>query len=497
VSRYILALDQGTSSSRAILFDEAGEQVAAAAEEFEQIYPQPSWVEHDPAAIWRSQLDTARAVIARAGISAADVAAAGITNQRETTVIWDRSTGQPIHNAIVWQDRRTAGACAELRAAGLEEDIRRRTGLVIDPYFSGTKVRWLLDNVPEARERARRGELAFGTVDAWLTWQLTGGRRHVTDRTNASRTMLFNLRTDDWDEELLKMLDVPRTLLPEVVPSASVFGETAGELLGSAIPIAGVAGDQQAALFGQTCFAPGEAKNTYGTGSFALMHTGSNQAYSDALLSTAAASADDRPAYALEGSIFVTGSAVQWLRDGLGIIESASEIEALAASVTDNGGVVMVPAFAGLGAPHWDPHARGTILGVTRGTTRGHIARATLEAIALQVREVIELMEADSQVALAELRVDGGAAANDLLMQIQADLLGRPVVRPAGLEATARGAAYLAGLTAGVWKSTDELRSKWTVERRFEPRMTEQARSRMIADWQRAVERARDWAITE
>jgi glycerol kinase len=496
VSRFVLALDQGTSSSRAIVFAEDCTPVAAASHEFEQVYPKPGWVEHDPLAILESQLMTARNAISQAGLSARDITAIGITNQRETTVVWDRSSGQPIHNAIVWQDRRTADFCESLRRDGNQALIRGSTGLVIDPYFSATKIRWLLDNVPGARQRAEAGDLAFGTVDSWLIWQLTGGRSHVTDRTNASRTMLFNLARDAWDDWLLSLLGIPQAMLPTVMPSAGTFAEADASVLGAAIPIAGVAGDQQAALFGQACFEPGEAKNTYGTGSFALLHTGGSRAESPSgLLTTAAASQSPAPVFALEGSIFVTGSAVQWLRDGLGIIESASEVEALAASVPDSGGVLVVPAFAGLGAPYWDPHARGTILGITRGTTAAHIARATLEAIAHQVCEVIELMEADSGVTLSELRVDGAAAANDLLMQMQADLLGRPVLRPQVLESTARGAAYLAGLASGVWKSLDELRAKWALERRFEPRMDDERRDRMTADWRRAVDRARDWAI--
>ncbi|HET9199864.1 MAG TPA: glycerol kinase GlpK [Dehalococcoidia bacterium] len=494
---FILALDQGTSSSRSIIFDDEAQQVASASEEFEQIFPQPGWVEHDPEAIWHSQLQTAHQAMRVARLTAADLAAIGITNQRETTMIWERATGRPVYNAIVWQDRRTAAFCEDLRAAGNEPAIRERTGLVLDPYFSATKIRWILDQVPDAGNRAAKGELAFGTVDSWLIWQLTRGRVHVTDRTNASRTMLFNLETNDWDKDLLDIVEIPRAILPEVAASASNFGHTDERVLGAAVPVSGVAGDQQAALFGQACFAAGEAKNTYGTGSFSLMHTGDARPRSTALLATAAASPDGGRAFALEGSIFVTGSAVQWLRDGLGIIKSASDIEALAGSVPDSGGVVVVPAFTGLGAPHWDPQARGTILGLTRGTSAAHIARATLEAIALQVCEVIDSMEVDSGVVLTELRVDGGAAANDLLMQIQADMLGKPVVRPVALEATARGAAYLAGLTAGVWNGADELRSKWSVDRRFEPQMSERTRRGMIAMWRRAVERARNWAIGE
>ena len=498
MKHYLLALDQGTSSSRSIIFDGDGKEVASAAREFEQIFPRPGWVEHDPTAIWDSQLTTIHQALELGGLTGTDIAVIGITNQRETTLLWDRRTGNPLANAIVWQDRRTADLCEQLRLQGHEDLIRARTGLVIDPYFSATKIQWLLENVAGARPRADAGDLAFGTVDTWLIWQLTNGQVHATDRTNASRTMLFNLTANGWDQELLDLLDIPAAILPDVMPSAAAFGETDPAILGAAISIAGVAGDQQAALFGQTCFEPGEAKNTYGTGSFALMHTGSEVATSPSgLLATAAARPAGAPAFALEGSIFVTGSAVQWLRDGLGIIDAAHEVESLAASVPDNGGVYVVPAFTGLGAPYWDAHARGTILGITRGTSSGHIARATLEAIALQVSDVVHLMEDDSRVALQELRVDGGGSSNDLLMQIKADLLGKPVVRPAFREATARGAAYLAGLASGVWQNDQELRNTWTLDRRFDPQMSEEARRANTERWREAVERSRNWAVAD
>jgi glycerol kinase len=495
VAGYVLALDQGTSSSRAIVFDADANEVASASQEFPQRYPQPGWVEHDPLDVWKSQLDTAKEALARAMIQPSDIAAIGITNQRETTLIWDRQTGQAIHNAIVWQDRRTAPLCDELKAAGLEDQVRRVTGLVIDPYFSATKIRWLLDNVPEARRWAEAGELAFGTVDTWLIWNLTGSRIHATDRSNASRVMLYNLVDERWDQRLAGLLDVPASLLPEVLPSSGHFGETLADIFGVPIPISGVAGDQQAALFGQACFDPGEAKNTYGTGSFALLHTGDQPSFTTGgLLTTAAAGVGSENCYALEGSIFVTGSAVQWLRDGLGIIKTAADVEGLAGTVTNSDGVFVVPAFTGLGAPYWDPYARGAIVGLTRGSTGAHIARATLEAIAFLVCDVIDLMEEESGVELRELRVDGGAAANDLLLQIQADYLGKPVVRPRNLETTALGAAYLAGLAAGVWQDKTELKAKWHVDRRFEPAISDADRTRRRADWQRAVERSRRWA---
>jgi glycerol kinase len=485
----VLALDQGTTSSRAILFDRSGAPVASAQREFEQIYPQPGCVEHDPEAIWETQLATGQEALAAAGAKAADVAAIGITNQRETAIVWDRD-GRPIANAVVWQDRRTAPLCEEMRSRGLEPLFRARTGLLLDPYFSGTKVRWLLDNVPGARERAAAGQLMFGTVDSWLIYRLTGV--HATDFTNASRTLLYDIFEKRWDGELLDALGVPASMLPEVRPSSGVIGETA--LLGGSIPVAGVAGDQQAALFGQACFAPGMAKNTLGTGAFLLMNVGERRVASESLVTTIAWGLGEGVTYALEGSIFIAGAAVQWLRDELQMIETSAESEALAASVPDSNGVYLVPAFVGLGAPHWDPHARGALLGLTRGANRGHVARAALEAIAFQSRDVIEAVEADSGVRLDELRVDGGAAANDLLLQIQADILGRDVVRPAVLETTALGAAYLAGLATGVWKSRDEVAANWRVDRRFSPRMAAAQREEMYAGWQRAVERTKGWA---
>ena len=494
MSRYILSLDQGTSSSRAILFDHAGTAVAEAGYPFPQIYPRAGWVEQDPEAIWSSQLAAAEDALKKAGVGGSEIAAVGITNQRETTIVWERATGRPIYNAIVWQCRRTAAACDELRHRGLEPWIRDRTGLVVDAYFSSTKLRWILDNVPGARERAERGELAFGTVDSWLIYRLTGGRVHVTDASNASRTMLYNLRTGSWDPELLREFAIPEAVLPAIRSSNEVVGETEQSLLGAEVPIAGIVGDQQAALFGQTCFSPGMAKNTYGTGSFVLLHTGEKPAASHLLLSTVASKLGDTVYYALEGSIFVTGAAIQWLRDGLGIIESAAESEALAASVPSSDGVYLVPAFVGLGAPHWDQYARGTILGITRGTTRAHIVRATLEAIAFQTRDVVDAMERESGATAPDLRVDGGATRNDLLMQIQADILGRPVVRSAVPETTALGAAYLAGLGVGFWASLDELTKLWRAGRTFEPQMQEDEREALYAGWKRALERAKGWA---
>ena len=490
---YILALDQGTSSSRAVLFDQEGTPVATAQREFPQIYPQAGWVEHDPEAIWSSQLQAARDVLLNAGVEPAEIAALGITNQRETTVVWDRATGKPIANAIVWQCRRTAERCDELRGQGLEPLIRERTGLLLDAYFSATKVRWLLDHVPDAARRAEAGELAFGTIDSWLIYRLTGGRIHATDATNASRTMLFDLRAGRWDEELSARLGVPMAMLPQVVDSSGVLGETDPSLLGAALPIAGVAGDQQAALFGQTCFHAGDAKNTYGTGSFLLLHTGDTPPKAGKLLATVASRREGRLQYALEGSIFVTGAAVQWLRDGLQIIASAADVEALAASVESSDGVYFVPAFVGLGAPHWDPYARGAISGLTRGSTRAHIARATLEAIAFQTRDVLEAMEEESGLSLPALRVDGGASRNDLLMQIQADVIGRPVIRSAIPETTALGAAYLAGLGVGFWSGLDDVAGRWRSDRTFEPRMAAEQREELYAGWKRAVEHARAW----
>lgn len=484
----LLALDQGTTSSRAIVFDAAGGVCAMAQKELRQIYPQPGWVEHDPEEIWRDQLDVARQALAKAGLQAQDIAAIGITNQRETTVLWERATGRPLHNALVWQDRRTAGACENLKAAGAETLVRGKTGLVLDPYFSATKLAWLLDRVPGARDRARRGELAFGTVDSWIAWNLSGGRLHVTDPSNASRTSLFDIHTGEWDAELLALFDIPRELLPRIVRSSALCGETTPDLFGAAVPIGGMAGDQQAALFGQACHGAGMAKNTYGTGCFLLMHTGDQAVVSNnGLITTCAAQSGEALEYALEGSVFVGGAVVQWLRDGLGLIRSAAGIEALAASVPDTGGVVFVPAFAGLGAPHWNPHVRGTLAGLTRGTTAAHIARAALEAIAFQSAELMQAMAADCGRPLAELRVDGGAAANNLLMQFQADLLGAPVVRPRILETTALGAAYLAGLGAGVWKNREEIASHWARERSFAPNLPQAAAAARMAEWQRAV----------
>jgi glycerol kinase len=492
---YVLALDQGTTSSRAIVFDETGAECGRAQAEFAQHFPQPGWVEHDPADIWQSQRETARAALRAANVSAADLAAIGIANQRETTLLWDRATGAPVHAAIVWQDRRTSPLCEELKARGLEPVFRAATGLLLDPYFSGTKLAWLLDNVPGARVRAERGELAFGTVDTWLIWNLTGGRAHVTDYTNASRTLLFDIARLDWSDELLSALRIPRAVLPRALPSIGTFGTTAASVFGAAIPIAGVAGDQQAALVGQAGFARGIAKNTYGTGSFLVLNTGTEVVRSESgLLSTVAYATEPGVAtYALEGSIFVTGAAVQWLRDGLGLIAASSDIEQLAAQAPDTGGVYFVPAFTGLGAPHWDPYARGAILGLTRGTSRAQIARAALEAMAYQTVDVVRAMERDANVILAELRVDGGAATNDLAMQFQADMLGVDVVRPQITETTALGAAYLAGIGSGVWHDTAAVAGLWREARRFRPQMDASVRERLLAGWHRAVERALHW----
>jgi glycerol kinase len=490
---FVLALDQGTTSSRAILFDHAGSIRAVAQSEFAQIYPQPGWVEHDPMEIWATQSAVMTEVLAKAAVAPADIAAIGITNQRETTLLWERATGRPVANAIVWQDRRTAPTCDALRSAGHEATFTRKTGLVLDAYFSGTKLKWLLDNVPGARERARRGELAFGTVDSWLIWNLSDRTKHVTDATNASRTLLFDIHRGDWDDELLDLLDVPRAVLPTVVASSGVCAETT--IAGVSVPIAGIAGDQQAALFGQACLAPGLAKNTYGTGCFMLLNTGRTAVASkNRLLTTVAWRRGGNTDYALEGSVFIAGAVVQWLRDGLKIIRSAAEVEALAASVPDNGGVYLVPAFAGLGAPHWDAYARGAIFGLTRGATGAHLARAALESIAFQSAEVLRAMEADANLKLSELRVDGGAAANDLLMQIQADLLGVAVVRPKVLETTALGAAYLAGLAVGYWRDEGDITANWQIERRFEPAMSRDRATALTAGWEKAVARAKGWA---
>ncbi|ARV19863.1 Glycerol kinase [Curvibacter sp. AEP1-3] len=489
---YLLALDQGTSSSRSIVFDETGHTVAMAQLELQQIYPQPGWVEHDAQEIWRIQLATARDALAKAGITAAQVKAVGITNQRETTVVWNRTTGVPIHHAIVWQDRRAEPTCADLRARGLADTIQTKTGLLVDAYFSGTKLKWLLDNVPGARAQAANGELAFGTIDSWLIWQLTEGKVHVTDGSNASRTMLFNVHTNLWDEDLLAALDIPASLMPAVQPSASLFGEVAPGLLGHAIPIGGVAGDQQSALFGQACFKAGMVKNTYGTGCFMLMHTGGTfQTSQNGLITTSAAQTNATPQFALEGSVFVGGAVVQWLRDGLHAIQGSGEVQSLAQSVPDSGGVIVVPAFTGLGAPYWKPDARGSITGLTRGSTLAHIARAALESIAFQSAALLQAMSRDAvsagAAAVSELRVDGGACVNDLLMQFQADLLGIPVVRPAVTETTALGAAYLAGLTTGVYRSTDELTDLWKAERHFLPTLPPARAKELMERWEHAV----------
>jgi glycerol kinase len=491
---FILAFDQGTTSSRAIVFDAAGAIKAVAQKEFKQLFPQPGWVEHDPEEIWATQISVAGEAIARAGIQARDVAAIGITNQRETTVVWDRASGRPLYNAIVWQDRRTAAACDALKARGLEARVAEKTGLVLDAYFSGTKLAWILDNVPGVRARAKTGQLAFGTVDSWLVWKLSGGAAHITDATNASRTLLYNIVNGTWDEELLDMLGVPARILPEVRASSGVAAETTSAILAARIPIAGIAGDQQAALFGQRCITPGMVKNTYGTGCFMLMHTGREPIRSRAkLLTTAACQLGSAREYALEGSVFIAGAVVQWLRDGLGIIRSSADVEALARGVADNGGVYFVPAFAGLGSPHWDQYARGAIVGLTRGASAGHIARAALESIAYQTADVLSAMESDSGIKLKELRVDGGATRNDMLMQFQADVLGVPVVRPRILETTALGAAYLAGLGVGYWKSESEIAVQWQAERVFEPGMDRARAGELLAGWRKAVERSKDW----
>jgi glycerol kinase len=492
---YLLALDQGTSSSRSIVFDREGRIVASAQQELPQSYPQPGWVEHDPLEIWRGQLATAREALAKAKLKPSGIRALGITNQRETTVLWNRRTGQPIHHAIVWQDRRGEPECARLRQQGYATLIQSRTGLLIDSYFSATKIKWLLDHVAGAREQAQRGELAFGTVDSWLLWQLTGGALHATDVTNASRTMLFNVHENRWDDQLLDLLDIPAALMPRVQPSSSYFGDTDAPLLGGAVMIGGVAGDQQSALFGQACFTEGMAKNTYGTGCFMLMHTGSKfQTSSNGLLTTSAAQVSEHTEFATEGSVFVGGAVVQWLRDGLRAIKASGEVQSLAESVPDSGGVMMVPAFTGLGAPYWQPDARGTITGLTRGTTVAHIARAALESIAYQSSALLQAMSRDAVAAgaapVSELRVDGGACINDLLMQFQADLLGIPVVRPAVTETTALGAAWLAGLASGVYRSTGELSAHWKAERRFLPTLAAGRAAELMAAWEHAVRQA-------
>lgn len=494
MSKYVLALDQGTSSSRAILFDQGGDVVSIAQQVFTQYYPQPAWVEHDPIEIWDSQRAVLEEVLVKAKVSAVDIAAIGVTNQRETTLVWNRKTGQPIYKAIVWQDRRTAGFIDELKQAGLADFFQNKTGLVLDAYFSGSKLVWLLEHVPGARQQAENGELAFGTVDSWLVYQLTNGRLHITDVSNASRTLLFNIHTLEWDDALLKQLNIPRALLPTVKSSSEVYGETTIGILDKPVPIAGIAGDQQAALFGQTCFQSGRAKTTYGTGCFMMLNTGEQAIRSqNKLLTTIAWRQREQLAYALEGSVFIGGAVVKWLRDGLGIIRTSAEIEALAGGVDDNGGVYFVPAFAGLGAPHWDQYARGGILGLTGGSSAGHLARAALEGIAFQVAEIMQAMIKDSAVPLDELRVDGGAANNNLLMQIQADVLNVPVVRPKVTETTALGAAYLAGLAVGFWSDQDTIAAQWKIDRCFEPQMDTDQRETLLTGWYQAVERCRSW----
>ena len=491
---YILALDQGTTSSRAIVFDRQGAIVSLAQKEFRQIFPQPGWVEHDPAEIWSSQVSVATEAIVQAGLTPKDIAAIGITNQRETTVVWEKKSGKPVHNAIVWQDRRTSEFCDTLKAQGKHRMVQEKTGLVIDAYFSATKVRWILENVKGARERAERGELLFGTVDSWLLWNLTAGAVHATDATNASRTMLYNIHSLEWDRELLQLFGIPQSMLPQVRSSSEVLGETAGQILAHKIPIAGIAGDQQAALFGQMCTRKGMVKNTYGTGCFMLMNIGGKPILSqNNLITTIAWKIGGQVQYALEGSIFIGGAVVQWLRDGLGLIKTSAEVETLAQTVPDNGGVYLVPAFAGLGAPHWNQYARGTMVGITRGTSAAHIARASLESIAFQTMDVLKAMEADAGAAIKELRVDGGATADNLLMQVQADILGAKVVRPKVTEVTALGAAYLAGLAVGYWPSVESIEQQWQVDRSFTPADKNDTKE-MIKGWQRAVRAAKAWA---
>ena len=496
--KYMMALDSGTTSNRCILFDRAGRIVSVAQREFTQYFPQPGWVEHDANEIWATLLGVAVEAMQMAGAAAADIAAIGITNQRETTIVWDKATGEPVHHAIVWQCRRTSEYCDELRGRGLTARFREKTGLVLDAYFSATKLHWLLENVPGVRERAAKGELLFGTVETWLIWKLTGGRAHVTDYSNASRTMLFNINTLDWDEEILAELNIPRSMLPKPLPSSGLFGTTDPSLLGGEIPITGAAGDQQAALFGQTCFQPGEAKNTYGTGCFLLMNTGEKPVFSqNGLVTTIAWGLGEKVTYALEGSIFVAGAAIQWLRDEMKLIANAAESEAVAQEVADTNGCYVVPAFTGLGAPYWDQYARGAIVGLTRGCNRAHIVRATLDSLTYQTYDVLNAMRADSGIALASLKVDGGASANNYLMQTQADVIGAPVLRPTCVESTAMGAAYLAGLAVGFWRDQAEIRKIWAVDRTFEPQLDARSRDARLHGWHRAVQRAFDWAKEE
>ena len=496
--KYVMALDAGTTSNRAIIFDVDSKIVGVAQKEFTQHFPQPGWVEHDAEEIWSSMHEVMREALEQSGLVASDIAAIGITNQRETAVIWDRTTGRPIYNAIVWQSRQTADICEDLKRQGFVDEFQEKTGLVIDAYFSGTKVKWILDHVKGAREKAEKGELAFGTIDTWLLWKLTGGEVHKTDYSNASRTLMFNIKTLEWDEALLKHLTVPKSLLPEVRPSSEVYGHTIPSIIGASVPVAGMAGDQQSALFGQNCFSPSEAKNTYGTGCFLLMNTGEDLCMSkNGLVTTIAWGLDGKVEYALEGSIFVGGSAIQWLRDGLRLVDSAPDSEWVAKKVPDAGGVYMVPAFVGLGAPYWDMNARGMIIGITRGTKKAHLVRATLDSLAYQTRDVLGAMEADSGNRLATLKVDGGAVANNLLMQFQADLLGVPVDRPQITETTALGAAYLAGLATGVWASKEELKKSWQLETRFTPALDKKAADKLYKGWRKAVKHAANWLADE
>lgn len=496
--KYILAFDQGTTSSRAILFDKKGDIISTAQKEFEQIFPKAGWVEHDPSEIWSSQVSVAAEAASRANLNATDIAAIGITNQRETTIVWDKNTGKPVYNAIVWQDRRTAQICTQLREDGHAEMFQDKTGLIVDSYFSGTKVKWILDNVDGARKKADNGDLLFGTVDSWLIWKLTEGSVHATDVTNASRTLLYNIYDLEWDNDILDLLEIPQSMLPDVRSSSEVYGETSGEIFARRIPIAGIAGDQQAALFGQVCSQPGMAKNTYGTGCFMLLQTGEKPIKSkNNLLTTIAWQLDGKVSYALEGSVFIAGAVVQWLRDGLGMIRTSGEIESLAKKSDNNDGVYFVPAFSGLGAPHWDPYARGMLIGLTRGTDRSHIARAALESIAYQSTDLLKAMQSDAGITLKEMRVDGGASVNNLLMQFQSDILNIPVIRPKITETTALGAAYLAGLAVGYWENMDEINQKWMSDKTFEPNMEESERKQLLANWHDAVNRAKNWAQDE
>lgn len=498
MAKYVMALDAGTTSNRCILFNEKGEICSMAQKEFTQYFPKPGWVEHDPGEIWSTQLAVARQAMNEIHASASDIAAIGITNQRETAIVWDKNTGKPVYNAIVWQCRRTSEYCDSLKEKGLTEMFQKKTGLVIDAYFSGTKVKWILDHVEEARERANRGELLFGTVETWLIWKLTKGAVHVTDYSNASRTMLFNINTLKWDDEILKELDIPKSMLPQAKPSSEIYGETDPSFFGGRIPIAGAAGDQQAALFGQTCFEKGEAKNTYGTGCFLLMNTGETPVFSkNGLVTTIAWGIDGTVHYALEGSVFVAGAAIQWLRDELRLIDSASDTEYLAQKVEDSNGCYVVPAFTGLGAPYWDQYARGTIVGLTRGVNKDHIIRATLESLAYQVNDVLEAMKADSGILLSALKVDGGASANNFLMQAQADVSQAPVHRPNCVETTAMGAAYLAGLAVGYWKDKEDVKKNWTIDRIFQPQIAKETRQKMLSGWKKAVRYAHGWAKEE